>query len=700
MNQKGIVLAVALGLSLFAKAGERIQLSRQTIDTSQSALQIQTTRENNVEWIVQFKQAPTEGLKNELRKHGLEIFSYLPQDAFIVRATSQQLDGLQNKSFIQAIVEFKPEYKLARSLQPVSVFDADLYEGLIVKLYKASELVTFKNYLQSLQVQVLEAQGDSLSLRASRSMRMLIAQRAEVEHIQNWVQMIPMHFQVSPQDTGAAPMAGDYKDLSGYESGAKIMNFETAWSQGYTGRGQVAAMADTGLDTGNMGSIASDFNGAILSGYFFGLFSKSWEDPMGHGTHVAGSIMGRGTASGGALKGGAYEAQFVAESIWSPMLNNLSIPNKLSDLFEKAYKDGARVHSNSWGSARSFGEYDSFSNQVDTWAFNNPEMLILFAAGNSGVDKNRDGRIDGNSIGSPGTSKNILTVGASENFLSQGGIQVPIGKLKSSPENWPVAPITESTVSDNPNGMAMFSSRGPTVDGRLKPEIVAPGTNILSTRSHVQGAEVLWGAYNEHYVYSGGTSMSTPLTAGAATVLRQILVESLKIESPTAALVKAAMLHTAVDMFPGQYGENGVARGQEFATRRPNNDEGFGRVDVSNFLKLGQAFTKLVDEKVGVATGEEKSFTMTSSGGKLLVNLVYTDAPASANAAKALVNDLDLKITLPNGQVVSPQDRVNNQELVELAQVPAGTVMITVRGQSVPQGKSGRLPYAVIATIQ
>lgn len=700
MSRIGIGFALAFGIALAANAGESILLNRQTIDTSKSVVQIQSNRESNVEWIVQFNQAVTETLKNELRLRGLEIFSYLPQDAFVVRGTSQQLVSLRNKSFIQAIVELKPEYKLSRSLTPVSVFDADLQEGILVKLYKASELASFKSYLQNLPVQILEARGDALSLRVSRSVRMLIAQRAEVEHIQNWVQMIPLHFQMATQDVGSSPMGGDYKDLTGYESGTKIMNFEPAWSQGFTGRGQIAAMADTGLDTGNMGSIASDFNGAIKSGYFFGLFSKSWEDPMGHGTHVAGSILGRGTASGGALKGGAYEAQFIAESIWSPMLNNLSIPNKLADLFDKAYKDGARIHSNSWGSARSFGEYDSFSNQVDTWAFNNPEMLILFAAGNSGVDKNRDGRIDGNSIGSPGTSKNIMTVGASENLLSQGGIQVPIGKLKSSPDNWPVAPITESTVSDNANGMAMFSSRGPTVDGRLKPEIVAPGTNILSTRSHVPGAEVLWGAYNENYVYSGGTSMSTPLTAGAATVLRQILVDGLKMEAPTAALMKAAMLHTAVDMYPGQYGENGIERGQEFATHRPNNDEGFGRVDVSKYLNLTNVTTQLIDEKGGVATGEEKSFTMNSSGGRLLVNLVYTDAPASANAAKSLVNDLDLKITLPNGQVIAPQDRVNNQEIVELAQIPSGTVTITVRGQNVPQGKSGKLPYAVIATVQ
>ncbi|RYZ76916.1 MAG: serine protease, partial [Proteobacteria bacterium] len=342
------------------------------------------------------------------------------------------------------------------------------------------------------------------------------------------------------------------------------------------------------------GALSPDFNGAVVKGQIFGLFSKSWDDPMGHGTHVAGSVLGRGTVSGGKLHGGAYDAQFIPQGMWSPMLKNLTVPTKVTDLFEKSYAEGARIHTNSWGSPRNLGAYDAMASSVDEFMFNNPDMLILFAAGNSGVDMNKDGRIDAGSVCSPGTAKNTLTVGASENVTTTGGIQVPINKLRSAKDSWAAEPIFSSMLSDNANGMAMFSSRGPTLDGRFKPEIVAPGTNILSARSHVAGASELWGAYNADYVYSGGTSMATPLAAGGAAVTRQILQDKMKIANPSAVLLKATLMHTAFDMYPGQYGEVGQAAGQELLTRRPNIDEGYGRMDLARVVSLEGA-THFVD---------------------------------------------------------------------------------------------------------
>ena len=184
------------------------------------------------------------------------------------------------------------------------------------------------------------------------------------------------------------------------------MGFDDAWAAGFKGQNQIVAMGDTGLDRGDLQNIHTDFANAVLSGRNFAPFGRSWEDPMGHGSHVAGSVLGRGTASNGAFKGGAHEAKLMVQSLWSPMMNNLMVPTKLSDLFKAAVDSGASVHTNSWGQAANFGGYDSFARQVDEFTFNNPDLLILFAAGNSGVDKNKDGRIDADSIGSPGTAKN------------------------------------------------------------------------------------------------------------------------------------------------------------------------------------------------------------------------------------------------------------------------------------------------------
>src|SRR5262249_10882903 len=157
------------------------------------------------------------------------------------------------------------------------------------------------------------------------------------------------------------------------------------------------------------------------------------------------------------------------------------------------------------------------------------------------------------------------------------GIQNKLGDLRDGSKKWGVEPLKSDTISNNPNGLACFSSRGPTKDGRIKPEIVAPGTNIVSTRSRQPKASPLWGEYDANYVYAGGTSMATPLTAGAAAVVRQYLTQTRGISAPTGAMIKATLMHTATDLFPGQYG---MGAGQELPTQRPNIHEGYGRVNV------------------------------------------------------------------------------------------------------------------------
>jgi subtilisin family serine protease len=406
--------------------------------------------------------------------------------------------------------------------------------------------------------------------------------------------------------------------------------------------------------------------------------------------------MSRGTKSGGKIHGCAPGAMLVAQGMWSPIMENLTVPPKLETLFAEANNEGARLHSDSWGAAKNFGSYDGFAIQVDEYTWAHPEFLPIFAAGNSGVDANKDGRIDENSIGSPGTAKNALTVGASENTTKTGGIQVPIKNLRSASTSWPADPIQSDFISDNANGVAMFSSRGPTQDGRVKPDVVAPGTNILSTRSHIDGASPLWGAYNTEYAWSGGTSMATPLTAGAAALARQFFVQ--KGLNPSGALVKAMLIHSADDLFPGQFGLVGAEHGQEILTLRPNNDEGFGRVDVSNFAAGDSQY---VDESVGVAQGEAKSANaVLAASGKVWATLVYTDAPGTSAAAKALVNDLDLEVVKPNGEVISKSDHTNNVKMIEITDAQAGTYTVRVTGTKIPQGKNGKQPYALIISTK
>ena len=369
----------------------------------------------------------------------------------------------------------------------------------------------------------------------------------------------------------AAPPAG----VTGYESGTKLMGFEAAWSRGYRGQGQIAAVGDTGLDSGDPATLHADFKNTFLKGYLTGLGTETWGDSMGHGTHVCGSVVGEGTLSEGAFKGGANGGKLVINGLWSALLDNLAPSTDMNSLLDPSYQDGARVHSNSWGNAANPGDYDTFAERMDEYMWNNPDLLVLFAAGNSGVDLNRDGKIDEGSVGSPGTAKNVLTVGASKNLLATGGIQKSMHELREGEKNWGVEPLASSKLSENPMGIAAFSSRGPTSDGRIKPDIVAPGTNIVSTRSHNPKASALWGPYNDDYAYSGGTSMARPLGRRGRGRARVLLVKARGVAQPSAALIKATLMHTATDLFPGQFG---TGPQQELPTKRPNVHEGYGRV--------------------------------------------------------------------------------------------------------------------------
>jgi serine protease AprX len=644
-------------------------------------------------FVVQFAGHITEADRAALAAQGLVSKRYMPDDALLVEGTERAIaEAKLTSASIRSVAAYLPEWKLSPEFWTEPSLGADA-EQILVSAFDGvpiSGIASEIGHLPGVTVLRLSERDMLISAPSAR-----LADLARTEGVE-WVQRAPLivDFLYSmdadlPQGPHAQAMT-----FTGYESGTRLMGFEAAWSRGYRGKGQFAAVADTGLDTGNLSTVAADFKPALKKGYLMGLGCENWEDTMGHGTHVSGSIVGNGALSDGSLKGGAHEANLLFESLWSGILDNLAPTSDYNKLIGTVYKDGARVHSNSWGSARNLGDYDTMASRMDEYMWNNPEMLVLFAAGNSGEDTNHDGHIDEGSIGSPATAKNVLSVGASENLLAEGGIQKQLKDLNGGKDKWGVPPLADDKLSDNDKGIAAFSSRGPTSDGRLKPEIVAPGTNIVSTRAHNPKASPLWGPFGNDYAYAGGTSMATPLTAGAATVLRQFLVEGRGIAAPTAALVKATLIHTATDLFPGQYG---LGQGQELATPRPNVHEGYGRVDMDLATRLG-AETQLIDDRIGLGLKEEKKIEVkVREGGSLRATLSYTDAPASTSSSRALVNDLDLEVRVAN-YTNSKFDRVNNTEMVELKDLGAGTYAVVVRGENVPQGRNGKQPYALVIT--
>ena len=161
-----------------------------------------------------------------------------------------------------------------------------------------------------------------------------------------------------------------------------------------------------------------------------------------------------------------------------------------------------------------------------------------------------------------------------------------------------MAPIKTDLEGDNSEGMAAFSNRGPTSDGRIKPDIVAPGTWIHSTKTSLRdtGSDL-----GDHYTVKRGTSMATPITAGSVALVIEHLnahgyncnlaYNSASDNCPESALIKAILSASAHDML-GQYtsggdGENGAAE------KAPNSHEGWGRVDLER--SMGSGFSEGIE---------------------------------------------------------------------------------------------------------
>lgn len=179
-------------------------------------------------------------------------------------------------------------------------------------------------------------------------------------------------------------------------------------------------------------------------------------------------------------------------------------------------------------------------------------MRLSQAAGNDGTDANRDGISDLEQIGSQAAAKNCITVGASENFRPD--LPLTFGAFSQFNER----PFKFDPMANNLDGMAAFSSRGPTQENRVKPDVVAPGTGILSALSKDATDEETFGVSGDpKWFYDAGTSMATPLVSGCAAIVRQALqaqppAEASESFEPSAALVKAVLINGAVEL-KGQY---------------------------------------------------------------------------------------------------------------------------------------------------
>jgi serine protease AprX len=621
--------------------------------------------------LVQTTGPLNEAQKAQLTQLGATILEYVPESTYICRYPPSDLNRIRALPFVSWANIYLQGFKVATALRPnPTPADANLLTASPVETL-SKDTVTVDVVLhkgvesEALREKIAAAAGLTAStLKLGRNKIRLTVQRRRLKDLAaiDEVRHIEPYFPPKLANNVARQILhADDVQLGG----------------AFQGAGQIVAVADTGFDKGVSNDVHPAFTGRVLKLYPLGRPGDA-SDPDGHGTHVSGSVLGNGTMQDGtAVRGTAPQAQLVLQSVLDSGGNLGGLPDDLHDLFTPPYKnDGARIHSNSWGGPPA-GAYTSNSSEVDDFVWNNRDLVICFAAGNEGTDSQSRGIVDPGSVGSPGTAKNCITVGACEN--NRPGFPIGPGQPllygNGWPQNFPADPINSDQVANNPNGMVAFSSRGPTTNGRIRPDVLAPGTAVLSTKSRVATGSG-WGPSTDPlYFYDGGTSMATPLVAGSAAIVRQYL-QAQGLNNPSAALVKA-MLINGSDIIPGQYVPSEVGT-------PPDISQGFGRVNLLRTIAPDPAAetVKFFDENVALDTGKQESLLQGPVGTSAKVTLVWTDP-----AGEALQNDLDLVVSNAAGQEWHGNmpagsagfDRANNVEQVILQTAAPDNITVVVR---------------------
>jgi hypothetical protein len=617
---------------------------------------------------------------DELRAAGMEIIAYVPNNGYLVRGTSQSRDRLlrearadyaRGQGFIQWEGRFEDHYKIHPQLKESS--------GEVTVAVQIARSVDGRNPQPGRDVETVIRLSDSILLAPyhldntiSLKVSVEVSRIADLAALENVINIEPWSPPELMDERGGQIAAGALTSDGKQPRGAGYM----AWldSLGFRSNFDFAIdVSDTGIDRGSIdpAMLHPDFlDSGGRSRVVYARDFTSERDPSdipGHGT-INLSIAGGANLSASARDADGYGHGVGVAPFARLGSSRIFLPSSRFDLFEPysnliiaAYQGGARISSNSWASiSNSYTlesqEYDARVRDALPSQTGNQEMTIVFAAGNSGPGEN---------IGSPGSGKNVISVGASENFRMQGtdGCNV------------------KDVDADSAMDMAFFSSGGPLYDGRIKPDIVAPGSHVIGAASQhkeYDGSGVCGEALDKPffpqgqtlYTWSSGTSHSTPIVAGAAALARQHFIN--RGMEPNSALIKALLLNTTTYM-----------TGEGAGGNLPHPVQGWG------LLNLGRAFdttprifinqTELltVTGQEFILTGEVKDATK-----PFRVTLAWTDAPGLSVFAP-WVNNLDLEVVI-NGQVYrgnnfagdvsQPGGEADNRENVESVWLPAGTV--------------------------
>jgi len=650
-----------------------------------------------------------DSVRKRLENAGHTVVAFVPNSAYAVRLGPAGLDALAADPGIRWAGAFAADWKVDPMLHPVSEDAVEFRNDLEVDGFAGESALRFVAALRKAlpEVEVLSVRESATHPRLrvrvpSLKFQAAVASLARMDGV-SWI---------APYQQ---PRLLNDESFPSIQANAATGN--PIWDRDLIGSGQIVAVADSGLDRNESWFTALDRGTGVVTeitnaesptlpqtgtsfpnrkvfAYWVQPGSTAYDNnaicaggsPTSfHGTHVSGSVAGdRGAtasptdpahdASGD--DGMAPNAQLLFQDIGNDTSGCLSITDFTGTL-RQAAAGGARIHSNSWGSG-SAGAYGGNDIDADaaTWELEN--LLVMVAAGN-------DGPVPG-STGSPGNAKNVMTVGA----MGHGN----------------------STLN------ASFSSQGPTDDNRIKPDIMAAGSSIVSARGNSNNDPVIQPGLTSTL---SGTSMATPTVAGGAALMRQYFMEGFyprgaktaaDVTDPNGALMKAVLVNGTAIL--GLY---------------PTNTFGWGRMFLENTHYFNSAIgggpgdTRRVrywerENDAGLRTGQMHEYTLSSvgAGEDLRISLAWFDPEGGPGSAINRVNNLDLEVLGPGGTnlyrgnafvagMSSPNvgvaDDRNNVEQIRIVTPAAGAYTLRVRALAVPgNGREGsdRQGYALVAS--
>lgn len=688
--------------------------------------------------IVQFHPSQLKQQREALRARGVEFLGYVPNNAYYVRLNGNALAEVAQSAGVRWAGAVQPAMKLDPTLWQAARANsvARRADGGYEIIVHAFQGVSSMAVASQIRARVPGADVTQRSERADAAPYVRVkAAAADLDALIDAATAVDGVYHVAPwietETTNAAGIAALQGNFTGNCPGSgPICTGPTPagesrtpmFDQGITGTGQIVAVADSGttpnaawfttLDKGDgphteitfaenpppvppaLGTLHPD--NKIIAYWTQPGGPVDYDFTSGHGTHTTGTVVGDAAGTFGTTSyvpstpylpnhdladGMAPNAQLLMQDAGPTSATSIIIQDFEGTLLQ-AYGAGARVHNNSWG-AKTGGQYSGNDENLDRVTFDNEGLLVVVSAGNDVAGAM--------ATGSPGNAKNALTVAA----LGHGG-----NLAKAS-----------------------YSNAGPTRDGRMKPDLAAPGSSTISAKNGTSVTNTITAPLT---AANSGTSMAAPTVSGNAVLARQyfadgfyprgyrydglptdrvfadgfdgdipVVGELADVHHPSGAVMKAVLL-------------NGTVPTTSPATV-PNTGTGWGRPWLDGNLWFKDTMPGGDDSRrlrvferpnaAGLETGDVNEYVIDNveAGVEFRATLTWFDAEAPAGTASALVNNLDLEVVAPDSQVYlgnqfsssasvpgGSADAKDTVEQVRFVTPVAGRYTLRVKAASVP----------------